>query len=78
MTSLVCGYYALYFLYFRSRGRTMKEIQATFSRNKQANDAMVKQFVQKYIPQTSRRRKSRTDQCCVSQGQCLKRCKKQQ
>ena len=42
LNSFACGYYCLYYLYFRTRGKSMKAIEQSFTpKNKQANDAHV-------------------------------------
>ena len=41
----LCGAYVVYFLYFRSRGLTMKNIISHFSSNSRLNDKLVKAFV---------------------------------
>jgi len=43
-TSTVCGLYCLYFLYFRSRGVSLKTISLKFNNNRIFNDEIVVKF----------------------------------
>ena len=50
MTSKVCGHYCLYFALFRCRNISMNSIVYRFSNNKQRNDFLVKNFIEKHFP----------------------------
>ena len=48
--SKVCGHYCLYYGLFRCRNISMSTIVHRFSNNKQRNDFLVKQFIEKHFP----------------------------
>jgi len=50
LNSVVCGYYCIYFLYCRSRGLSLTQIQNSFSfSNSEWNDFQVSRFVHKHF-----------------------------
>jgi len=43
-SSVVCGLYSLFFLYWKSRGRSIKSIESRFSSNLEGNDFKIKYY----------------------------------
>lgn len=48
-SSRVCGYYCVFYIYYRSRGFEMNEIVNMFTRDRHFNDWSVAQFVDKHF-----------------------------
>ena len=66
LDSNVCGQYCIYYLYHRSRGKTMSKILSSFSTDQAWNDKSVARFVSKHFPTRS----CISCTCCQS---CIKR-----
>ena len=71
LDSDVCGQYCIFYLYHRSRGKSLTQILNTFSSQDQAwNDNSVARFVSKHYP--SRCLSSTCNQKCIKRKLCKK------
>ena len=72
LSSNVCGQYCIYYLYHRSRGKTLAQIVSSFSSHDQAwNDNSVARFVCKHFPR-HHTNQSHSFQSCLKRLLCNK------
>ena len=71
LNSNVCGQYCIFYLYHRSRGKSLSRILNSFSTRDLAwNDKSVARFISKYLHPTNHRCHCASSRCTQS---CLKR-----
>ena len=72
LDSNVCGQYCIYFLYHRSRGKTMSQIIGTFIKDQAWNDNSVARFVAKHFQSRRCRCSANCCQSCIKRKLCNK------
>lgn len=62
----LCGQYTLLFIKYMSRGLKLKEFQQLFSKNKERNDALIRQYFNRHLPIHDSISTKEVDQSCIT------------